>query len=262
MVSWLCRGTLHLVCADDFTWLLSLVAPRQLSANQRRLAQEGVTADSAETAVGVIEQALAERGPMTRGELRTLIAEAGVRSEGQALVHLLVLAALNGRIVRCDRERFVLAADWLPQPPRIERHSALRELGLRYRQAHALAGPHDLAWWAGVSVGDARLAWRDTSEPETEASPLPARLLASFDEYLIGWEDRSFALPEAMKPQVLAGGMIRAVAIDDGQVVDTWTKPAGQVRLTTGAHDIFDAEARDVERFLARRVRLEGSRHA
>jgi hypothetical protein len=251
VVSWLCRGTLHLVCADDFPWLLSLVAPRQLRANQRRLAQEGVSADNAEVAVGVIERALAERGPMTRAELRALIAEAGVRSEGQALVHLLILAALNGRIVRCDRDRFALVADWLPQTAPIERDAALRELGLRYRQAHALAEPHDLAWWAGVSVGDARRAWRDTTEPRTEASPLPAKLLASFDEYLMGWKDRSPVLPEALKPQVLVGGIIRAVAVNDGQVVDTWTKPGGHVRLSTGTDDGFNAEARDVERFLA-----------
>ncbi|HEY4427790.1 MAG TPA: winged helix DNA-binding domain-containing protein [Solirubrobacteraceae bacterium] len=252
VISWLGRGTLHLVCAEDWAWLLSLSAPRQLAGNRRRLAEEGVTADDADRALVVIERALADCGPSTREDLRPLVAAAGVRSEGQAMVHLLGLAAFGGRIVRCDRQRYALAADWLPVSPPVDRDAALWELGLRYRAAHALAGPRDLAWWAGISLGEARIAWRDTSEPDTDSGPLDPKLLASFDEYVLGWKDRSFAIPERMRPQVFAGGIIRAVATVDGEVVDTWTRPSGRVRLADGDHAaLFADEARDVERFLA-----------
>src|SRR5690242_21912658 len=42
VVGWLLRGTLHLVRAEDYWWLHALCAPRQVSANARRLRQEGV----------------------------------------------------------------------------------------------------------------------------------------------------------------------------------------------------------------------------
>ena len=49
------------------------------------------------------------------------------------------------------------------------------------------------------------------------------RLLGAFDEYLLGWKDRSFAVPpEHARLVHPGGGMIRAVAIDDGAVVGPW----------------------------------------
>ena len=90
------RGTLHLVAREDHAWLLGLTAPRQEAGGARRLAQEGVTPGDAERAVAVVERALADDGPLTRAELGARIAAAGVRSEGQALPHLLALAARRG----------------------------------------------------------------------------------------------------------------------------------------------------------------------
>jgi hypothetical protein len=40
VVAWLNRGTLHLVCSEDYPWLLALAAPTQVVANGHRLAQE------------------------------------------------------------------------------------------------------------------------------------------------------------------------------------------------------------------------------
>ena len=51
---------------------------------------------AAERGVKTIERTLAEQGPSTRGQLREQIAAAGVRTEGQALVHLLLQASLRG----------------------------------------------------------------------------------------------------------------------------------------------------------------------
>jgi hypothetical protein len=84
VITWLNRGTLHLVRSEDYPWLQALTAPRTLTANARRLAQEGVSPEDAERAVRVIERSLAEKGPLTRQQLRKLIAAAGVRTEGQA----------------------------------------------------------------------------------------------------------------------------------------------------------------------------------
>ena len=96
VVAWLMRGTLHLVGRDDYPWLLGLTAPTRLAASRRRLGQEGVAPGDAERAVKIVERALADDGPLTRPELAERIAAAGIRTEGQATPHLLMLAALRG----------------------------------------------------------------------------------------------------------------------------------------------------------------------
>ena len=50
LVTWLNRGTLHLVRSEDYPWLHALTAPRMATGNGRRLVQEGVSADAADRA--------------------------------------------------------------------------------------------------------------------------------------------------------------------------------------------------------------------
>jgi hypothetical protein len=260
VVGWLNRGTLHLVAADDYPWLLALTAPGRLTANARRLGQEGVSPDDADRAVGVIERALADEGPLTRAELAERVAARGVRTEGQAMPHLLMLAALRGIAVlgplRGDVQAFALALDWLGAartPP--DRDAALAELARRYLAAHAPADAADLAAWAGLPLRDAHAGLRAIAAEPAEGAPraITARLLPAFDPYLLGWKDRSFAVPAAYAERVHpGGGMLRATATIDGVAVGTWTLRRGKVALDLFADAdprALAAEARAVERF-------------
>src|ERR1700691_2042373 len=160
LITWLNRGTLHLVRSEDYPWLQALTAPRLMTSSARRLAQEGVTPTASERAVKTIERALADEGPLTRGQLRERIAAAGVRMEGQALLHLLFAASLRGIAVRgpmVGREHaYVLVRDWLGAQGSIDRDRALAELARRYLAGHAPAGDRDLAKGAGLPPRDAR----------------------------------------------------------------------------------------------------------
>jgi hypothetical protein len=280
VVAWLMRGTLHLVGRDDYPWLLGLTAPTRLSTNRRRLAQEGVAPKDAERAVKIVERALAEAGPLTRPQLAERIAARGIRTEGQATPHLLHLAALRGVAVlgplREDGSHaFALARDWLgaapsPELAGAERDAALAELALRYLAAHGPAAPADLAAWSGLALRDARaglkaiaseLAERDDDlvdlaarEPAPDA--VPARLLAAFDPYLLGWKDRAFAVPARHARRVHpGGGMLRATATVDGRAVATWSSVGGEVRLEpfgrlpAGGRAALEADADDIARF-------------
>ena len=158
IVTWLNRGTLHLVRAEDYWWLHPLTTPQLRTGNSRRLAQEGVPPEDAERAVAVVRAALAADGPLTRSQLRGRVAAAGVRTEGQAMVHILALASIRGLIVRgpvAGRDQaFVLARDWLgAPPPAMGREAALGELARRYLAGHAPAADRDLARWAGIGLG-------------------------------------------------------------------------------------------------------------
>ena len=199
MVTWFNRGTLHLVRADDYWWLHPLTTPPLLTGNARRLAQEGVPSQDAERAVGVIERSLTAEGPLTRAQLKERIAAAGVRTQGQAIVHLLALASLRGLTVRgpmAGREHaYVLVRDWLGEPPApFDADRALAELASRYLAGHGPASDRDLAQWAGLPLGAARrglaavagLADRDdglaslATQSQHPDPPLPApRLLGA-----------------------------------------------------------------------------------
>src|SRR3954454_10133074 len=159
-VSCLNRGTLHLVRADDYWWLHELTTPQLATGNATRLRQEGVDADAAERGVKAVVAALSADGPLPRAALRDHVAAAGVRTEGQALVHVLVLATLRGLIVRGPmagkEQAFVLVNEWLGERPVVDRSSALAELARRYLRGHGPASDRDLARWAGVPLRDAR----------------------------------------------------------------------------------------------------------
>ena len=249
LITTLNRGTLHLVHAEDYWWLQALTTPPLLTASTRRLAQEKVPPDDAERAVAAVQSALATDGPLTRSELRDRVAAVGVRTEGQAHVHILLLASLRGLIVRgpvvAGEHAFVLVSDWLGAPPRLPgRDTMLAELARRYLAGHGPAADRDLARWAGLPLGEARrgltaisgeLAGRDDGlaslAGRDRAGELPPpRLLGSFDPLLHGWNSREFVLG-GRTGIVTAGGVFRPFALVDGQAAATWTLTSGKVKL-------------------------------
>jgi hypothetical protein len=275
LITWLNRGTLHLVCSEDYRWLHALTTPPLLTANARRLAQEGVTPGAAERAVRAIERALVADGPLTRAELRERIAGAGVRTDGQALVHLLMLATLRGLTVRGPmagaQHAYALVADWLGATQKVNRERALAELARRYLVGHAPANDRDLARWSGLALRDARAGLRSiASELHTRADGLvelarhrrasadlpPPRLLGAFDPLLLGWCSREPIVGQN-KSLITTNALFRPFALAAGRAVASWRLAAGEVaiepfaRLTRADAAALRAEADDVLRYLS-----------
>ena len=274
LITWLNRGTLHLVRGEDYPWLQALTAPRLRTSSARRLTQEGVTPDAGERGVQAIERALADEGPLTRAQLRERIAAAGVRTEGQALVHLLFLASLRGLIVRgpmVGREHaYVLVRDWLDTPKPIDRDRALAELARRYLAGHGPATDRDLARWSGLPLRDARAGLGAIANELVErehglldlarrpaAAELPApRLLGAFDPVLLGWVSREPMLADD-EPIVTVNGIFRPFALVRGRAVAVWSMRADEVelkpfhRLTRVEEAALRADARAVADYLS-----------
>jgi hypothetical protein len=268
---WLGRGTLHLVAREDYWWLLALTARARYSNNARRLRQEGVSEDDAERALGIIEGALADEGPLPRAALAERVAAEGIRTEGQATPHLLLFATLRAVTVlgpvRHGSQDVALARDWLGAPEPLDRDTALAELARRYLAGHAPASAADLAHWIGLPIRDARAGLKsiagelvelgdglvDLAGSDPAPEPVPARMLGAFDPYMLGWKDRDFAVPPELSRQVHpGGGIVRPTAIVDGLVVGTWSRRDGLNPFDPIAPAVvreLKAEAADILRF-------------
>jgi hypothetical protein len=275
LITWLNRGTLHLVRSEDYPLLQALTTPPLLTSCTRRLRQEGVSERAAERGMETIERALADEGPLTSAQLKERLEAGKVPIAGQAFIHLMFLSALRGISVRGPmvgkQHAYVLVRDWLgPQLPPPDRDAALAELGRRYLLGHGPADERDLARWAGLPLRDARaglgaiaseLVEREgglvdlAKRPPAEPHPEPC-LLGAFDPLLLGWTSREEVLgPHRML--VTTNGLFRPFALVDGRAVATWRYAGGRVtieylgKVTKKAAAALEADASQVEQYLS-----------
>lgn len=244
--TWAMRGTLHLVAADDVIWLLDLVGPRML---ERAAANDVRRFDLDEAAFAAAEKALkrALRGKvLTRKETYAALERQGVSTAGQRGYHIVSRAALSGLVcqgpLRDKEDTFVLLDEWLTPAGPKPREEAQAELALRYFRSHGPATLDDFVWWSSLTVpaaragleaaksrlvrevvGDVTYWW--ASETTLLPKPYPAaHLLPRFDEYLLGYTDRSHILVNIPKAEVIhSNGIFRPTVLMSGQIVGTWS---------------------------------------
>jgi hypothetical protein len=277
VITWLNRGTLHLVRSEDYWWLHALTAKPQFQLGCHRiLSGLGVSAADADKGVAVAEEALVADGPLTRTQLADRLATAGLPSAAGCALHVLMLASLRGIAVRGPmigtQHAYVSTRDWLGPPPRaLDRDAALAELARRYLAGHGPASDRDLAKWAGLPLGEVRSGLRAIGAELRElpggmvelaaalreqASLPPPRLLGAYDAVLLGWVSREPVL-RGHEGIVTVNGLFRPFALVDGQAAGIWTYSAGQVTLDRfgplpdDVETALAVEARDVQRFLA-----------
>lgn len=247
--TWPMRGTLHLLAREDVRWMVALLAPRVQAANAARLARDyGLDAATLARAQRVVEQALATGAPVMRSALYAHMEAAGIASANARGLQLLNWLAHESVICQGPRHgkqpTFVLLDAWVPAAPPLARDEALHRLALRYLQGHGPATVADLAWWSGLTQKDAQQALRSAAsalEQETHDgiawwwhrdAPAASRsravhLLPAFDEYLIGYRDRTPVLDVALTRRVIgANGLVAATAIIEGRVAATWKRDA------------------------------------
>ncbi len=285
VVTWLNRGTLHLVTTEDYWWLHPITAPRVVGENDRRLRQLGVSDREAERGIDVIVDALAGAGPLSRPDLRRGLEASGVPCPGQIFIHLVAAASLRGLVVRGPvlegAHAYVLAADWLGRPPRpLDADEAHGRLARRYLAGHGPASARDLAAWSGITLADARRGLAviadEVAQVTTGGGPAdaagepcyrlsgsdhggptapPPRLLGPFDPLLHGWRSRELTVGDHGSI-VTTNGIFRPVALVRGRAVATWTLPGGIVtidpleELSARVRAALAKEAADVQRFL------------
>jgi hypothetical protein len=248
--SWPMRGTLHLTAAEDLPWMLDLLGGRVLAGAGTRRAALRITDDDVERARELAADALTGGRRLSRAELLAVLADGGVAVTGQRGYHLLWYLAQTGTLVlgpMADGEQlFVLLAEWVPAPRRLDRDVALGELALRFFRGHGPATVKDLVRWAGVLVRDVRAGlavagdrlttldvdgvehWLDPETPDRlaacRADAERVLLLPGFDELVLGYADRTCTVPAEFADRIVPGGngVFRPTVVSGGRAVATW----------------------------------------
>jgi hypothetical protein len=242
------RPTWHFVSPADIRWLLALTAPRVHAASasyNRKLELDDAVFRCTNA---VLANALQGGKQLTRDELASALQQAGIATEGeQRITNIMMRAELDGIICSGARRgkqfTYALLAERAPHPRSLDRDEALAELTTRYYTSHGPATVQDFVWWSGLTAADvtAGLAmvtsdllhetiggktyWFSPSTPPAQALSQTAYLLPNFDEYTVGYTDRS-AIFDALHTNKLdpRGGLLTNTMVLDGQVVGTWKR--------------------------------------
>ncbi len=261
--TWPMRGTLHFVPAEDAQWMVKLSSTRMLAGARQRQAQLALDVITIERSQQLFYDALNGGKRIARPDLMQILEDAGISTKGQRGYHLLWYMAQTGLICLGPLERkqqtFVLLDEWVPQARELSREEALATLAGRYLASHGPATMRDFVGWAGLTVADAKaglgaiqaklrvekldgqeyLSSTDAPEHRSMSPESSVHLLPGFDEYLLGYKDRSAVLAAEHTAKIVPGGngIFLATVVVDGLVVGTWKRTLKKNALDITLHN-------------------------
>jgi hypothetical protein len=126
----------------------------------------------------------------------------------------------------------------------LERDEALAELARRYFTSHGPATEEDFMWWSGLTRADIRSGlemvkqqmayevidgktyWFAASGPLASKSSQAAFLLPNYDEYIVGYTDRTAIFDSSHSNKLDARGnpLFQHTIVVKGRIVGTWKR--------------------------------------
>jgi hypothetical protein len=221
-------------------------------AAEGRRRQLGLEAGDFLRAERAVRDALSGGRDASRSDLFAMFDAAGVPPDGQRGIHTLGQLAQTGVVVQSGRDRWALLEEWVTAPRALSGDEALREFAMRYIVGHGPATAKDFAWWSSLTLTDARAglaAAGDALErievdgeayylqPGLEPAPRGVHLLPGFDEFVLGYTDRTPQLPREHWLTIVPGGngVFLPTIVVDGRIVGTWKRQKATTRLITVA---------------------------
>lgn len=235
------RPTWHFVTPEDIRWLLKLTAPRvnvTVGSYYRKLEIDDVVVAHSNN---ILARALQGGKQLMRSELEAALRREGViREEDDRLrfTFLIMRAELDALICSGARRgkqfTYALLEERVPPGRNLDGDEALAELTRRFFKSHGPATVHDFSWWSGLKISQVRQGldavgselgsehvegktyWFPENGPAADP-PALAWLLPLYDEYVIGYKDRTALLDpkdgyridsEFSQPIVYAGRVI------------------------------------------------------
>jgi Winged helix DNA-binding domain len=267
------RGTWQLMAPADVRWMTRLVGPRLIASMASRYAQLSLDGATIGKSLRALTRVLSGGAHLTRAELGSALARAGIEAVGPRLAHLLGHAELEGLICNGGRRgkhaTFALLDERLQTAPApLPREEALAELTRRYFRSRGPATADDFRWWSGLPASEARAGleaaapvlasqvrlgrtYYQAAGAPAAAAPRGIHLLPAFDEYLVGYRDRADVLdPKYGKRVNAGGGMLQPAVVQDGRVIGTWRRTLARDGVSVDL-DLFARPGPTLRRALA-----------
>ncbi|MBV8274006.1 MAG: AlkZ family DNA glycosylase [Verrucomicrobia bacterium] len=271
--TWPLRGTLHFVVPSDARWMLKWLTAPAMAAAKKRHGRLNLDEKILILSEKLVARSLSGGNQLSRDSLYRVLESAGISTKAQRGYHILWWLAQKALICCAARNgkqpQFALLDEWIPAGRIIDYDAAIAELALRYFTGHGPATLRDFAWWSGLSMTDAKqgldgvsaglvatecgkdIYWMSPKTAEVVPASPQCSLLPAFDEFLLGYADRSASLGAKHVPLTRhpGGGMFKATIAMDGRIIGTWNRT---VRKTSAmvALDLFAAPKGAIQRTL------------
>jgi hypothetical protein len=224
----------------------------------------------------VTTEALAGGNSLSRDEFMKLLAASGIAPDGQRGYHIIFyltqLALICWGPPRGTQQALVLVDEWIAATPALKREAALRDFALRYFVSHGPATERDFAWWTKLTLADVRAAVAGlgsalttltcdgvdyliaSSALESATSSVigsAVYALPGFDEYLLGYQNRSLTLEDEHLQRIVPGnnGMFLPMIVAQGRVVGSWRRTPRSQTAQIEADHFADATPAQLARF-------------
>lgn len=271
------RPTWHFVAPKDIRWLLMLTGPRVHAGNAFMYRKLELDRAILRKSYKVLEKVLQGNKQLTRTELGAALAKAGIPAEGLRLTYFMMSAELDAVICSGGRRgkqfTYAMLEERVPPVKPLKRHEALAELVKRYFSTRGPATLQDFTWWSGLTMADGRKGielvkshlahevlegqtyWFGNSiSPVKEKSPA-VHLLPNYDEYFIGFKDRSAIGQVAREAGIRSDdpSLIAHIILLDGQIVGGWRRTVTKNAVIL-EQNLFVDLTRSAQRALAQEV--------
>ena len=223
------RNTLFAASIKDIGWITELCAKGRKGDVELR---PGVN--------GLIER------PLSRAELKE---RAATSLPGVPFWHVVRVAMESGHAIYSGAEQLITPVELpgLDEAFNGDKVAATADLMVRYFRTHGPATLRDFAWWTKLPQSLIRpaaenlppdivrcgeesqdLVSAEVMEMAKARRKQSVLLLGAFDEYILGYQDRLFAMTKEVHETLVPGnrGVFRRAVVVDGQVRGTWNKQA------------------------------------
>lgn len=245
------RPTWHFVSPKDIRWMLSLSAPRVKAVNASMYRKMELDNKIFKKTNNILQKTLEGGKQLTRTKLAIELGRKKIVAEGIRLSCIMMQAELDGIICSGAKNgkqfTYALLDEKVPPSKQMKDDEALAELTKRYFNSRGPATLKDFATWSGLSLAQVKKGlaivvndfnhikidntnYYFPSMPSNKilsneiSSKQNIHLLPIYDEYIMGYKDRSFYFNSKFKINSPSSHTFDNTIIIDGQIAGTWRR--------------------------------------
>ncbi len=267
------RPTWQFVTPADIYWMLQLSAQRIHQQMAHWYRASGLDTVLLKKTDAIIAKILQGNKQLTRPEIASVLKQSniGVELNNLRLTFIMLHAEVEGVIcsgaLTGKQHTYALLDERAPQTKKLTHDEALAELTKRYFLSHGPATIKDYSWWSGLSTArakdsvemlepkldraviDEKEYFFIASENNKSSSNAGVYLLPNFDEYIIGYAERSDIFDSSLAAGLDArhNPLFQNTILIDGQIIGTWKHTFQKSKVTVTAKPFIKLQKSDQE---------------